>query len=299
MGAAGVQMGTVFACATESIAHPAFKRAFIRASARDAVPSVQVDPEFKVTPVSALANAGTRRFVETQIEVIGRYRRGELTFEEAVARDRALLGRRPPAGGDRRRRRAGLAHGRPERRARDRGAAGARDPGRDRRPGGSGAGAARVGPAGRRSGRLTTPTGGWGAPEPPEKRPELTASRRLLKRLIDIVAEPIPPQQRLDRLVAVIAANLVAEVCSVYVYRAGEVLELFATEGLAKEAVHRTRLRVGEGLVGTIAAQGTVINAGDAAGAPEPSPTGRRPARRSTTRSSASRSCAPAASSGC
>ena len=83
MGAGGVQMGTVFACATESIAHPAFKRAFIRASARDAVPSVQVDPEFRVTPVRALANPGTRRFVETQIELIGRYRRGELTFEEA------------------------------------------------------------------------------------------------------------------------------------------------------------------------------------------------------------------------
>jgi phosphotransferase system, enzyme I, PtsP len=109
------------------------------------------------------------------------------------------------------------------------------------------------------------PTGGWGAPEPlSEKRPELSASRRLLKRLIDIVAEPITPQQRLDRLVSVIAANLVAEVCSVYVHRAGEFLELFATEGLAKEAVHRTRLRVGEGLVGTIAARGSVIVTGDA-----------------------------------
>ena len=83
MGAAGVQMGTVFVCAEESTAHPAFKQAFIRAGARDAVPSVQVDPEFKVIPVRALANAGTRRFTETQIEVIGRYRRGELSYEEA------------------------------------------------------------------------------------------------------------------------------------------------------------------------------------------------------------------------
>lgn len=83
MGASGVQMGTVFVCAEESIAHPAFKQAFIRASARDAVTSVQVDPEFKVIPVRALANAGTRRFVETQVEVIGRYRRGELSQEEA------------------------------------------------------------------------------------------------------------------------------------------------------------------------------------------------------------------------
>ena len=74
MGAAGVQMGTAFVCAEESIAHPAFKQAFIRAAARDAVPSVQIDPEFKVIPVRAIANNGTRRFTETQIEVIGRYR---------------------------------------------------------------------------------------------------------------------------------------------------------------------------------------------------------------------------------
>jgi len=83
MGAAGCQMGTRFVCAQESIAHPAFKRAFIRAAARDAVPSVQIDPEFKVIPVRALANAGTRRFTETQIEVIAKHRAGELSFAEA------------------------------------------------------------------------------------------------------------------------------------------------------------------------------------------------------------------------
>jgi enoyl-[acyl-carrier protein] reductase II len=83
MGAAGVQMGTVFVCAEESTAHPAFKQAFVRAAARDAIPSVQIDPEFKVIPVRALANNGTRRFTETQIEVIGRFRRGETSFEEA------------------------------------------------------------------------------------------------------------------------------------------------------------------------------------------------------------------------
>jgi enoyl-[acyl-carrier protein] reductase II len=83
MGASGVQMGTRFACAAESIAHPNFKQAFIRAAARDAQPSVQIDPEFKVIPVRALANNGTRRFTETQIEVIGRYRRGEMSLEEA------------------------------------------------------------------------------------------------------------------------------------------------------------------------------------------------------------------------
>jgi enoyl-[acyl-carrier protein] reductase II len=76
-------MGTRFVCAQESIAHPAFKQAFIRAAARDAVPSVQIDPEFKVIPVRALANAATRRFTETQIEVIARHRAGALTFAEA------------------------------------------------------------------------------------------------------------------------------------------------------------------------------------------------------------------------
>lgn len=62
-------------------------------------------------------------------------------------------------------------------------------------------------------------------------------------------------QERLDRIVSVIATDMVAEVCSVYVRRAGEVLELFATEGLKPSAVHHTRLRFGEGLIGLIAAQ--------------------------------------------
>lgn len=83
MGASGCQMGTRFVCATESIAHARFKEAFIRASARDAMPSVQLDPEFKVIPVRALANRATRLFSEKQREVIGRYRDGELTYEAA------------------------------------------------------------------------------------------------------------------------------------------------------------------------------------------------------------------------
>jgi enoyl-[acyl-carrier protein] reductase II len=83
MGAAGVQIGTLFVCATESIAHPRFKAAFIRASARDAVPSLQIDPAFKVIPVRALANSGTQRFAALQLEVIGKYRRGEMSHEEA------------------------------------------------------------------------------------------------------------------------------------------------------------------------------------------------------------------------
>ncbi|MBV9523260.1 MAG: nitronate monooxygenase, partial [Alphaproteobacteria bacterium] len=83
MGAAGVQLGTRFVCAHESIAHPHFKRAFIRAAARDAVPSIQLDPRFPVIPVRALANQATRRFQEMQREVIGRVDRGEVSQKEA------------------------------------------------------------------------------------------------------------------------------------------------------------------------------------------------------------------------
>ncbi len=79
-------------------------------------------------------------------------------------------------------------------------------------------------------------------------------SRLLLRRLRDVMAGSGTAQERLDRIVTLIARDLVAEVCSVYVRRAGDVLELFATEGLEKEAVHRTRLRVGEGIIGEIAA---------------------------------------------
>lgn len=69
MGASGVQLGTAFACASESIAHPAFKKAFFRANARDAVASVQVDPRLPVIPVRALKNKGTEEFTAKQIEV--------------------------------------------------------------------------------------------------------------------------------------------------------------------------------------------------------------------------------------
>lgn len=69
MGAAGVQLGTRFVCATESIAHPAFKKAFLRASAREAVASVQIDPRLPVIPVRALKNAGTEAFTAKQREV--------------------------------------------------------------------------------------------------------------------------------------------------------------------------------------------------------------------------------------
>lgn len=69
MGAAGVQLGTRFACASESIAHPDFKKAFFRAGARDAVASVQVDPRLPVIPVRALKNKGTEAFTVKQREV--------------------------------------------------------------------------------------------------------------------------------------------------------------------------------------------------------------------------------------
>jgi enoyl-[acyl-carrier protein] reductase II len=83
MGAAGAQLGTRFVCATESIAHPNFKRAFIRAEARDATLSVQLDPRFPVIPVRAIANAGTRRFAEVQRAVIDKVDRGELDQKAA------------------------------------------------------------------------------------------------------------------------------------------------------------------------------------------------------------------------
>ena len=83
MGAAGVQLGTRFVCARESIAHPRFKQAFIRAAARDAVPSIQLDPRFPVIPVRALANPATKRFLSVQRRVIDRFARGEISQKEA------------------------------------------------------------------------------------------------------------------------------------------------------------------------------------------------------------------------
>jgi len=83
MGAAGVQLGTRFVCAAESIAHSRYKQAFINAAARDAVPSVQIDPRFPVIPVRALTNEGTRHFMQFQRTVIERFDRGELTQKDA------------------------------------------------------------------------------------------------------------------------------------------------------------------------------------------------------------------------
>ena len=83
MGAAGAQLGTRFVCAHESIAHPRFKQAFIRAGARDAVPSAQLDPRFPVIPVRALANDGTQKFMALQRDVVDRFNRGEISQKDA------------------------------------------------------------------------------------------------------------------------------------------------------------------------------------------------------------------------
>ncbi|WP_374311677.1 phosphoenolpyruvate--protein phosphotransferase [Dongia sp.] len=93
---------------------------------------------------------------------------------------------------------------------------------------------------------------------------DLTGARLLLKRIRTTMARNLPAQARLDEVVRTIAGAMVAEVCSVYVLRAGEVLELFATEGLKAEAVHLTRLRVGEGLVGDIASHARPLALADA-----------------------------------
>ncbi|MBT9290713.1 phosphoenolpyruvate--protein phosphotransferase [Prosthecodimorpha staleyi] len=95
-------------------------------------------------------------------------------------------------------------------------------------------------------------------------RGSLAAPRVLLRRLREVMAEPISAQERLDKIVEQIANNMVAEVCSVYVLRADETLELYATVGLKREAVHHTALKVGEGLVGLIAAEARFLNLANA-----------------------------------
>ena len=102
-----------------------------------------------------------------------------------------------------------------------------------------------------------------------EPSPAITGSRRLLRRLRDVMAGSGTAQERLNTIVRLIAADMVAEVCSCYILRAGEVLELFATEGLRPEAVHRTRLRVGEGIVGVIAATARSLALADAQSHPD------------------------------
>jgi phosphotransferase system enzyme I (PtsP) len=95
-------------------------------------------------------------------------------------------------------------------------------------------------------------------------RGALGGPRVLLRRLREVMAEPVSAQDRLDKVVVLIAANMVAEVCSVYVLRVDGTLELYATEGLKREAVHQTVLSVHEGLVGLVASEANPINLSDA-----------------------------------
>ena len=94
--------------------------------------------------------------------------------------------------------------------------------------------------------------------------PTTAGPRLLLKKMHEIMVERISPQARLDKIVAHIAANMVAEVCSIYLVKAGGTLELFATEGLNKAAVHNTRLKKGEGIIGDVAQHARPLNLSDA-----------------------------------
>ena len=92
----------------------------------------------------------------------------------------------------------------------------------------------------------------------------LYGPRALLRHLRLMMAEPMSASERLDKFVVVIASNVVAEVCSIYLLRADGILELFATKGLRADSVRKTTLKVGEGLVGTVAAEACILNLSDA-----------------------------------
>src|SRR5947199_4292841 len=95
-------------------------------------------------------------------------------------------------------------------------------------------------------------------------RGALGGPRVLLRRLREVMAEPVSAQERLNKIVVLIAANMVAEVCSVYVLRVDGTLELYASEGLKPEAVHVTVLGQDEGLVGLVASEAKSLNLSDA-----------------------------------
>jgi enoyl-[acyl-carrier protein] reductase II len=83
MGASGAQLGTRFAASVESVAHPNFKNAFLRANARDAIPSIQLDERFPVIPVRGLVNEGTKKFLTHQAETVQKFQSGELDKTQA------------------------------------------------------------------------------------------------------------------------------------------------------------------------------------------------------------------------
>ena len=94
--------------------------------------------------------------------------------------------------------------------------------------------------------------------------PSESVSRKLLGRLRETLAEDSASQARLDKITQLIASSMRTEVCSVYLFRDADTLELCATEGLNPDAVHKTRMRLGEGLVGRVASGGRVVNEADA-----------------------------------
>jgi len=93
-------------------------------------------------------------------------------------------------------------------------------------------------------------------------------SRKLLQRLRETLAAESAGQERLDRITTIIAQSMGTEVCSIYLFRDADTLELCATEGLRAEAVHKTRMRLGEGLVGRVAAHRQVMNTANAPSQP-------------------------------
>ena len=97
----------------------------------------------------------------------------------------------------------------------------------------------------------------------------MTGSRRLLSRLRDVMAGAKASQDRLNQIVAIIASDFVAEVCSIYVLRGEKTLELFAATGLAVQSIHTTRLSIGEGLIGQIAVQTRPLALADAQSHPD------------------------------
>ena len=100
--------------------------------------------------------------------------------------------------------------------------------------------------------------------------PEQTESesRKLLRRLRDAMAEDSAGQARLDKITHLIASSMGCEVCSIYLFRDEDTLELCATEGLKADAVHETRMKMGEGLVGRVAKRKRIINTPNAPQAP-------------------------------
>src|SRR3989338_11203120 len=91
-------------------------------------------------------------------------------------------------------------------------------------------------------------------------------SRKLLRRLRDVLATPGKGQERLDRITHLIADNIDTDVCSIYLFRDPETLELCATQGLKKTAVHKTRMKLGEGLAGRVARTGPPVETAEARG---------------------------------